>query len=273
MVHRTGLLVEQAGLPACPRRRYLVAFLTAVNQFRALLGERGLTPVPVFLRYTSFRRNPSIFHLYYSDRFALAVAWTGTVLSAALLAGILDHVPLAVSMVMWAALWALYLSIVNVGQVWYAFGWESLLLETGFLATFLGNAGTAPPAPILWLLRWLLFRLEFGAGLIKLRGDPCWRDLTCLYYHHETQPMPSPLSWLFHRLPRPLHRIEVAGNHLAQLVMPFAFFAPQPVASIGAGYIIATQGRAAACINVLTVMTRTNKRNPSGLHRRHPQDQ
>ena len=45
------------------------------------------------------------------------------------------------------------------------------------------------------------FRLEFGAGLIKLRGDPCRRDLTCLYYHHETQPLPALLSWFFHHLP------------------------------------------------------------------------
>ena len=87
---------------------------------------------------------------------------------------------------------------------------------------------------VLWLLRWLLFRVEFGAGLIKMRGDPCWRDLTCLYYHHETQPMPGPLSWFFHHLPKPLHRVEVAGNHVAQLVVPFALFAPQPVASVAA---------------------------------------
>ncbi len=33
----------------------------------------------------------------------------------------------------------------NVGQTWYAFGWESLLLEAGFLAVFLGNDETAPP--------------------------------------------------------------------------------------------------------------------------------
>lgn len=78
---------------------------------------------------------------------------------------------------------------------------------------------------MLWLARWLLFRVEFGAGLIKLRGDRCWRNLTCLYYHHETQPMPGPLSWFFHHLPKPLHRIEVAGNHFAQLVVPFALFA------------------------------------------------
>jgi hypothetical protein len=90
-------------------------------------------------------------------------------------------------------------------------------------------------------LRWLLFRVEFGAGLIKLRGDPCWRDLTCLRYHHETQPMPGPLSWWFHRLPMPLHRVEVAANHVAQLVVPFGLFLPQPVAGISAAAIVVTQ--------------------------------
>ncbi|HXF36023.1 MAG TPA: lipase maturation factor family protein, partial [Actinomycetota bacterium] len=88
-----------------------------------------------------------------------------------------------------------------------------------------------PPAVMPWLLRWLLFRLEFGAGLIKIRGDRCWRDLTCLFYHHETQPMLNPLSWYFHRLPRWVHRLEVAGNHVLQLVVPFGLFAPQPVAA------------------------------------------
>ncbi len=117
------------------------------------------------------------------------------------MAGAGDAVPLPVSMLLWLVLWALYLSIVNVGQTWYAFGWESLLLETGFLAVFLGNDDTAPPLLVLLLLRWLLFRVEFGAGLIKIRGDRCWRDLTCLCHHHETQPMPGPLSWFFHHLP------------------------------------------------------------------------
>jgi hypothetical protein len=145
------------------------------------------------------------------------------------------------AMLIWLVLWLLYLSIVNVGQRWYGFGWESLLLEAGFLAIFLGNDETAPPLLVIFLARWLVFRVEFGAGLIKLRGDPCWRDLTCLDYHHETQPMPGPLSWFFHHLPKPLHRVEVAGNHFSQLVVPFALFAPQPVASVAAAIVIVTQ--------------------------------
>ena len=220
---------------------YLIAFVAAARQFRALIGEQGILPVPDFLERRSFWKAPSIFHLRYSDGLFAAVSWFGAGLSVAAIAGAADLVPLWVAVLIWLTLWVLYLSIVNVGQEWYAFGWESLLLETGFYMVFLGNDQTAPPALTLWMARLLLFRVEFGAGLIKLRGDPCWRNLTCLYYHHETQPMPGPFSWFFHHLPKPLHRAEVAGNHFAQLVVPFGLFAPQPVASVAAGVIVVTQ--------------------------------
>jgi hypothetical protein len=82
----------------------------------------------------------------------------------------------------------LYLSFVNVGQIFYGFGWGSILLEAGFLSMFLGGRSVQTPMPVIWLLRWLEFRIMFGAGLIKLRGDACWRNLTCLDYHYETQP-------------------------------------------------------------------------------------
>ena len=230
-------LVLQRGLGAI----YLVAFLVAVNQFRPLLGERGLLPAPRFLARVTFAQAPSLFHLRYSDGVLLAAAWTGVAGSAAVVLGLPEAGPAPVSMLVWFGLWALYLSIVNIGQVFYGFGWESLLCEAGFLAVFLGPSSSAPPVIVNWLFRWLLFRLEFGAGLIKLRGDPCWRDLTCLVYHHETQPMPNPLSWYFHHLPRPLHRIEVLGNHVAQVVAPFGLFAPQPVAGIAGLVMAATQ--------------------------------
>jgi len=232
-----GRLVLERGVAAI----YLIAFVAAAAQFRALIGEHGILPSPRFLDGQSFRRTPSVFHLRYSDGLFAAVSWFGAVLSAAIVAGAGDVAPLWAAMLMWLTLWVLYLSIVNVGQTWYAFGWESLLLETGFLMIFLGNDLVAPPVLTLWMARLLLFRVEFGAGLIKMRGDSCWRDLTCLYYHHETQPMPGPLSWFFHHLPKPLHRIEVAGNHFAQLVVPFGLFAPQPVAGVAAAIVVVTQ--------------------------------
>jgi hypothetical protein len=87
----------------------------------------------------------------------------------------------------------------------------------------------------------MLFRVEFGAGLIKLRGDPCWRNLTCLNYHHQTQPLPNPLSSYFHHLPESFHKLEVIGNFAAQLVIPWGLFFPQPVAGIAGAVIILTQ--------------------------------
>ncbi|MFF4905322.1 lipase maturation factor family protein [Streptomyces sp. NPDC001260] len=233
----TSRLVFQRALAGV----YLVAFLSAALQFRALIGERGMLPVPRFTARVPFRRAPSLFLLHYSDRFFAACAWTGCAVAAALAAGLDSRLPLWAGMLLWLVPWLLYLSIVNVGQAWYAFGWESLLLEVGFLAVFLGNDEVAPPIVVLFLLRWVLFRVEFGAGLIKMRGDDCWRKLTCLDFHHETQPMPGPLSWFFHHLPAPAHRVEVAANHVTQLVVPVLLFAPQPVATAAASLMIVTQ--------------------------------
>jgi hypothetical protein len=220
---------------------YLVAFLVALDQFPALLGDRGLLPVR---RYLAGRRSleaPSLFLFGYSDRRLRIVATTGAVIATLLLVGLLEQALLPVTMLSWIALWILYQSIVNVGQSFYAFGWETLLLEAGLLAVFLGSDGIAPPWLTLLLFRWLALRVELGAGLIKLRGDRCWRNLTCMEWHHETQPMPNPLSWFFHNLPRPIHRLEVVGNFVAQLVLPFGLFLPQPFASVAAILMIGTQ--------------------------------
>jgi hypothetical protein len=220
---------------------YLIAFVVAARQFPALCGERGLEPAPVLLARRRFMDAPSLFHWGYSDRWLLVVAWTGAALAVVVVSGLATRAPLPMTIAIWFVLWVLYQSIVNVGGTFYAFGWESLLLEAGFLAMFLGNESVAPPWLILLGFRWLAFRVEFGAGLIKLRGDRCWRDLTCMDYHHETQPMPNPLSWFFHQLPRRLHRIEVLGNFVAQLVLPFGLFLPQPMAAIAALLMIGTQ--------------------------------
>jgi hypothetical protein len=238
---------------------YLIAFLSALAQFRPLLGERGLLPAPQYLARIAGRGVPTIFHWHYSDRFLMGVGWTGAVIAAALVAGLPQLGPPWTPLVAFGLLWVGYMSIVNIGQVFYGFGWESLLLEAGFLVAFLGSNDVAPPVAVIWLTRWLVFRLEFGAGLIKIRGDSCWRDLTALYYHHETQPMPNPASWFFHHLPKPLHKVEVAGNHFAQLVVPFFLFAPQPVASFAAAIVIVTQlwlvlSGNFAWLNILTIL-------------------
>jgi hypothetical protein len=230
-------LIMQRGMAVI----YLIAFLTVLTQFKPLLGEQGLLPVPEFLRNSSFREAPSLFFGYYSDRLVDVVVWIGLLVSACGLFGITDAGPIWVSVASWLLLWVLYLSIVNVGQKFFSFGWESMLVEAGFFTAFLGPTHTRPSILPILILRWMLFRTELGAGLIKLRNDPCWRDLTCLYYHYETQPLPNPLSWYFHRIPAPLHRFSALFSHFVQIVVPFGLFAPQPIASIAAGFTILHQ--------------------------------
>jgi hypothetical protein len=212
---------------------YVIAFLVAVNQFVPLLGEHGLLPVPAFVRAVPFRASPSLFYLAPRDAVFRSAAWLGVAVSILALAGLPQRWGTIPSAVSWFVLWLLYLSFVNVGQTFYGFGWETLLLETGFLAIFAGASRTMPSTLLMWLYRWLLFRLMFGAGLIKLRGDPCWRDLTCLDYFYETQPMPNGLSWYFHWLPPRVHHAGVVFNHVTELGVPFLYLLPQPFAAIG----------------------------------------
>jgi len=231
----TRLLLERGIGVIC-----LVAFLVALNQFKPLLGARGLLPVRLFVKQVPFRESPSLFYLLPRDGAFLTAAWIGVILSCLIISGFASRYTW-LSAGTWLAIYLLYLSFVNVGQTFYAFGWESLLLEACFFAIFLGGAKTvAQPIPI-WLFRWLLFRIMFGAGLIKLRGDSCWRDLTCLNYYYETQPMPNPLSWFFHWAPQLVNKGGVLWNHFSELLIPFAYFLPQPIAGIAGIITIAFQ--------------------------------
>ena len=222
----TRLLLERGIGIIC-----LIAFIVAFNQFNPLLGERGLLPVPLFVKQIPFKEAPSLFYLFPRNWVFSTAAILGIVLSILVITGISARFTWS-SVLVWFSIYVLYLSFVNVGQIFYAFGWESILLEACFFAIFLGGAKLIPQAIPIWLFRWLLFRIVFGAGLIKLRGDPCWRDLTCLNYHYETQPMPGPLSWFLHWGPSWLGRGGVLFNHFAELIVPFAFFLPQPIAGI-----------------------------------------
>jgi hypothetical protein len=238
---------------------YLVAFLVAVNQFVPLLGERGLLPVERFVADVPFRESPSLFYLRATDATFRAAAWTGVILALLALSGLVQRRSGLGAGVVWGLLWILYLSFVNVGQTFYAFGWESLLCEVGFFTIFAGASNTRPGALLNWIYRWTLFRLMFGAGLIKLRGDSCWRDLTCLDYYFETQPMPNPLSWYFHWMPGRVLHGGVLFNHVVELIVPFGYFLPQPFAGIAGLITIVFQATLIASgnlswLNYLTIV-------------------
>src|SRR5207248_1039164 len=227
---------------------YAVAFLVAAQQLVPLIGEHGLTPATHFLTSVQTELGsptacmmhvPTLFWFETSDRALSIFPWIGFGISVVVLAGYANAIILTV-------LWAMYMSIVHVGQVWYGYGWETQLLETGFLSIFLCPLfdarplpKTAPPLLVVWLFRWLGFRIMIGAGLIKLRGDSCWRDLTCLYYHYETQPIPNPISPYLHFAPHWFHNIETIWNHFVELVVPWFSFGPRLARHI-AGVLLVT---------------------------------
>ena len=205
---------------------HCMAFLVLLNQYIPLCGEEGLLPSQVYLdqlenhfesKWIAFLEVPSVLFLGYSDTLVYILGGIGLGIALCMLAGRTNALLLFI-------LWAIYLSFVHVGQRFYGFGWEIMLLESTFLAMFLCPLisfkrlpETPPPRIIIWLFWWLIFRVMFGAGLIKIRGDACWLDLTCMFYHYETQPVPNPISWYFHHLPEWFH----------ELVVPFFFFAPR----------------------------------------------
>ena len=227
---------------------YAIAFLVAAQQLVPLIGGHGLTPARYFLgeihsqlgsRTAGMLQVPTLFWFGISDNGLSIFAWVGFGLSLVVLAGYANAIILTV-------LWAMYMSIVHIGQIWYGYGWETQLLETGFLSIFLCPLldarpfpKRAPPLLVIWLFRWLGFRIMIGAGLIKLRGDPCWRDLTCLYYHYETQPIPSPISRYLHFAPHWFHNVETAWNHFIELVVPWFSFTPRTARHI-AGVLLIT---------------------------------
>src|SRR5207247_1435677 len=93
-----------------------------------------------------------------------------------------------------------------------------------------------------WLLRWLLFRLMFGSGVVKLTsGDATWRNLTALTYHYETQPLPSWIGWYAHQLPVSFQKLSCAVMFAVELVVPFLIFAPRRLRFAGCGALVSFQ--------------------------------
>ena len=226
---------------------YFFAFLGLVEQAMPLIGSHGLEPARDYLHLLSsahdrglhyrdgsavpggFWQLPTLFWWGASDGAMKAYAWIGLVVSFAVMCG-LANAPMMI------ALWILYGSFVRVGQTWFGFGWEYQILETGLIAAFLAPPldprpfpKDAPPLVGILLMRWLTFRIMLGAGLIKARGHGCWSlsQLRCLDWHFETQPIPNPVSPLYHAAPHWFHAAGVLFNHLCELVLPFFVFGPR----------------------------------------------
>ena len=214
---------------------YLAAFVSFWVQADGLVGSNGILPIARYLGWirgqTGSERYwllPTLSWISASDH-ALHVLCGAGVLASVLL--VLGWLPAAASV----AAWLLYLSVAIDGQVFLQFQWDYLLLEAGFLAIWLVpplkrrfGAGFDSPRIARWLLRWLLFRLMFSSGWVKLAsGDATWRHLTALRYHYETQPLPPWTAWFMHQLPPWFQTVSTLFLFFVELAVPFLFFAPR----------------------------------------------
>jgi predicted DCC family thiol-disulfide oxidoreductase YuxK len=208
---------------------YFIAFVSAGVQITGLIGERGILPLGRYLAAVSqnfgfrgYRMLPTVFWFAHDDHVLQAACIAGAAISIVLLVGYFERASLV-------ALYVLYLSLCTAGQEFLSFQWDFLLLETGFLAIFLGNSKL-----VVFLFRWLVFRLTFLSGAVKLMShDPAWRNLTAMSYHFWTQPLPTPVAWYANQLPFWFHRFSTAMVFVIELAVPLLFFAPRPWRFLG----------------------------------------
>jgi len=247
---------------------YAIAFVSLAVQMDGLYGSRGILPVADYLQAMTHRfgdsaprLHPTLFWFGASDFLLNAACWGGAAASLALLAGIAPTLSAALC-------WALYFSLFQVGQVFLGFQWDILLLEAGFLAIFLAplrlvqhpDYDPEPSPVVVWMLRWLLFRLMFASGVVKLlSGDPSWWNLTALDYHFWTQPLPTWTAWMAGQLPDLVRRGCVLVMFVIELGVPFFLFGPRRVRLTAFVALVALQVAIAATgnytfFNLLTVV-------------------
>ncbi len=212
---------------------YLIAFLSLWVQLDGLVGHDGILPAADFVKAVEqqlgverYWRLPTLCWLNASDGFLHFLCGAGVVLSLCVVAGVAPALAPFL-------LWAIYLSLCTVSRDFLSFQWDILLLETGFLAIFFAPwklwprlaREAAPSRIVLWLLRWLLFRLMFASGLVKLAsGDATWNNLTALNYHYETQPLPTWIGWDAPQLPHWVQGFSTAIMFGIELAVPFLIF-------------------------------------------------
>jgi predicted DCC family thiol-disulfide oxidoreductase YuxK len=209
---------------------FLVAFVSFAVQARGLIGSQGILPLSPYLDavYAQLRGRawldaPTLFWWWRSDTALVTVCWAGAALAVLCALGIFQRL-------IFALLFVLYLSLVTAGQVFMGYQWDFLLLECGFLAIFL-----TPALPRVWLFHWLIFRLMFESGCVKLLShDPTWANLTALTYHYQTQPIPTPLAWYAIRAPLWFQKFSTASVFAVELCAPFLIFGTRRLKQIAA---------------------------------------
>ncbi|MSU23142.1 MAG: hypothetical protein EXS32_04880 [Opitutus sp.] len=210
---------------------FVVIFAGIIDVGPVLVGPHGLTPLAGFFEgltkvhpnaIEAFLRAPSLFWISHGAGMIAAVAWVGLAAAVAL---VLNQWPRM-------ALFGCWLCLLSFVTTWRGFSGTQLdqfMLEAALLSLPFAPAGirpghgaASPPRPIaVFMMRWLLFRVMFESGVVKIfAGDPHWLNLTAMDVLYETSPFPTILGYWDHQLPHAYHVVEIALTFAAELVAP-----------------------------------------------------
>jgi len=82
----------------------------------------------------------------------------------------------------------------------------------------------------------------FESGAVKLLShDATWANLTALAFHHQTQPLPTPLAWYAMQAPLAFQKFSTAAVLAIELGAPFLIFGPRRLKQLAAGLLIPLQ--------------------------------
>jgi len=250
---------------------YFIAILSWWVQIDGLVGSNGIIPAANYIAavkqhfatqdQAAFWNIPTVFLIDASDTALHMVCGIGVLIALLVMVGVMPG-PLL------ATLWLLYLSLVTTGGVFMSFQWDILLLEAGFLGILFApwgqwirspyhwsqESGTpvsrvlrrlfkAPrqihrdaPRWIVFLIGFLLFKLMFFSGVVKIASDETWRTGVALTFHYETQPIPHVMAWYAHQLPVWIQKASSNIMLVIEMGLPFLIFCgrrPRLVAAIG----------------------------------------
>jgi predicted DCC family thiol-disulfide oxidoreductase YuxK len=244
---------------------FMIAFLSFWTQASGLVGDHGVYPLKDYYAFLNshlqdpgvpsrFWISPTLLWLEPNEHGVNLLLLAGTCCAFLAMAGLLPA---------WSLLGCVvtYGSLRNGVPVFLNFQWDALLVESGFVALLMAPWGwwqrpwalREPPRAGRWLSWWLLFKLMFLSGLVKIItndngpgplhpgwfreamawvtgvpiGQNTWLDGTALQFHYFTQPIPGPTSWWFAHLPPWFQAWSLWATMFIELVVPFFFFAPR----------------------------------------------
>lgn len=260
---------------------YLFAFLNALMQQPALVGEQGLYPLAerfsTSANWPTILAKPTLLWFWPSDSMLIGQALAGMLVALVLL---LNRAPALCCLL--AA--GLYLSVMTAGDIFYKYAGDGLLVEAGIIGALLApwtlgrGRAVSPPIAAVWLAWILLIRIWTIPLYIRLLFSRQWQGLETYAPRLLTDALPTPQMWFLGHLPNFFLELIAALEITIIIFAPLLFFVGRNFRRIGVVMFLlgllwlfaTTNSSPALLISFAIVLLAVDDRFWWGLRRRHP---